>query len=97
MSPEGDGTFIDVTPLKNSIVLNIGDLLQYWTNGVLKSTVHRVVIPSSEDKLHKQRQSLAYFVHPDINVVIKTINEDGNEEEKLVKDHIIERNKDAIY
>ncbi|OAP60157.1 hypothetical protein AYL99_05159 [Fonsecaea erecta] len=26
------------------IVVNIGDLLQFWTNGLLKSTVHRVVL-----------------------------------------------------
>lgn len=27
------------------ILVNIGDLLSYWTNGLLKSTVHRVVFP----------------------------------------------------
>ena len=29
------------------ILANIGDLLSYWTNGMLKSTVHRVVFPRS--------------------------------------------------
>ena len=28
------------------ILINIGDLLSYWTNGLLKSTVHRVVFPN---------------------------------------------------
>ncbi len=27
------------------ILMNIGDLLSYWTNGLLRSTVHRVVFP----------------------------------------------------
>ncbi len=27
------------------ILVNIGDLLSYWTDGLLKSTVHRVVFP----------------------------------------------------
>lgn len=27
------------------VVVNIGDLLSHWTNGLLKSTVHRVVVP----------------------------------------------------
>ncbi|EXJ63485.1 uncharacterized protein A1O5_11534 [Cladophialophora psammophila CBS 110553] len=31
------------------IVVNIGDLLQFWTNGLLKSTVHRVVLVEQED------------------------------------------------
>ena len=28
------------------ILANIGDLLSYWTNGLLKSTTHRVVFPT---------------------------------------------------
>lgn len=43
------------------ILVNIGDLLSYWTNGLLQSTVHRVVFPAqgAED-----RYSIAYFCHP---------------------------------
>lgn len=36
------GTEHDASP---PILLNIGDLLSHWTNGLLKSTVHRVVFP----------------------------------------------------
>lgn len=36
------GTEDDPTP---PILVNIGDLLSYWTNGLLRSTVHRVVFP----------------------------------------------------
>ena len=52
------GTENDAFP---PILVNIGDLLSYWTNGLLKSTVHRVVVPqgSGED-----RYSIAYFCHP---------------------------------
>lgn len=28
------GTFIPATPIKNSIVMNVGDLLQRWSNGL---------------------------------------------------------------
>ncbi|EMD65069.1 hypothetical protein GGP41_003717 [Bipolaris sorokiniana] len=41
------------------ILVNIGDLLCYWTNGLLKSTVHRVTFGGGEE-----RYSMAYFCHP---------------------------------
>lgn len=43
------------------IVVNFGDLLAYWTNGLLKSTVHRVVFPQGEQN---DRYSMVYFCHP---------------------------------
>lgn len=43
------------------IVVNVGDLLEYWTNGLLKSTVHRVVMPETAEK---DRYSIVYFCHP---------------------------------
>ncbi|KAK2808263.1 hypothetical protein FQN50_004818 [Emmonsiellopsis sp. PD_5] len=58
------------------ILINIGDLLSYWTCGLLKSTVHRVVFPLEEQELRQKqggndddgmgrdRYSMAYFCHP---------------------------------
>ncbi|OCK93267.1 Clavaminate synthase-like protein [Cenococcum geophilum 1.58] len=47
------------------ILVNIGDLLSYWTNGLLKSTVHRVIFPQPEEgKQSEDRYSIAYFCHP---------------------------------
>ncbi|KAF2396748.1 Clavaminate synthase-like protein [Trichodelitschia bisporula] len=43
------------------ILVNAGDLLSHWTNGLLKSAVHRVVFPSGSAG---DRYSLAYFCHP---------------------------------
>jgi isopenicillin N synthase-like dioxygenase len=43
------------------ILVNIGDLLSYWTNGLLRSTIHRVIFPAGEKK---DRYSIAYFCHP---------------------------------
>lgn len=37
------GGWIGVDPLKGAYVVNIGDMLEVWTNGLWKSTVHRVV------------------------------------------------------
>lgn len=41
------------------ILVNIGDLLSFWTKGMLKSTVHRVTFGGGEE-----RYSMAYFCHP---------------------------------
>lgn len=46
------------------IVVNVGDLLEYWTNGLLKSTVHRVVMPAGAKE---DRYSIVYFCHPGDN------------------------------
>jgi isopenicillin N synthase-like dioxygenase len=44
------------------ILVNVGDLLNYWTNGLLKSAVHRVIFP--KDGKGQDRYSMAYFLHP---------------------------------
>lgn len=43
------------------ILINFGDLLEDWTGGLFKSTVHRVVFPPGEQN---DRYSIAYFCHP---------------------------------
>ncbi|KAM0722228.1 hypothetical protein Q7P37_001669 [Cladosporium fusiforme] len=53
------------------ILVNIGDLLEDWTAGLLKSTRHRVIFPkpsstngSGNPEPPQDRYSLAYFCHP---------------------------------
>lgn len=60
------GTEDDPSP---PILVNIGDLLSYWTNGLFRSTVHRVVFPPDGDTEGDAdgdgaRYSIAYFCHP---------------------------------
>ncbi|KAK5662955.1 hypothetical protein OQA88_6367 [Cercophora sp. LCS_1] len=61
------GTENDPAP---PILVNIGDLLSYWTNGLLRSTVHRVVFGGGQGSLvegetdTEPRYSIAYFCHP---------------------------------
>ncbi|KAI1263584.1 oxidoreductase [Xylariaceae sp. FL1019] len=43
------------------IVMSIGDLLSYWTEGVMKSTIHRVSI---DPNANRDRYSIVYFSHP---------------------------------
>jgi isopenicillin N synthase-like dioxygenase len=54
------------------ILVNIGDLLSFWTGGMLKSTVHRVAFShtpggdadADAEVTGKERYSMAYFCHP---------------------------------
>lgn len=48
------------------ILINIGDMLEIWTAGRLKSTWHRVVPTSAGgNRGGIDRYSFAYFLHPD--------------------------------
>lgn len=46
------------------ILVNVADLLSYWTNGLLKSAVHRVIVPRGAQHGRQGRYSIAYFLHP---------------------------------
>ena len=46
------------------ILVNVADLLSYWTNGLLKSAVHRVIVPRDAGGGRRGRYSIAYFLHP---------------------------------
>ena len=67
--------FIPATPIEGTILVNIGDLLQRWTNDKLVSTKHRVVVPGDDDlRRLSPRQSVAFFVHPDNDVIIECLD-----------------------
>jgi isopenicillin N synthase-like dioxygenase len=59
------GEWVGAPPIEDSFVVNIGDVLQYWSNGRYSSTPHRVVNRNGVD-----RYSIPYFVNPDAGVSI---------------------------
>ncbi len=42
-SEEKKGKWVDVPPNRDAYVVNVGDMLQMWTSGKYKSSLHRVV------------------------------------------------------
>lgn len=68
-----DGAWKWVKPYPGSITVNIADVLQFWTNGYLKSSVHRVVAPP-EDQAHLDRLGLLYFLRPAHDLDLKTVD-----------------------
>jgi isopenicillin N synthase-like dioxygenase len=58
-----EGKWVPIHVTNDALVINVGDMLQRLTNGVLSSTTHRVVNPTAE-KRHLPRFSMPFFVHP---------------------------------
>ena len=67
-----DGRWIPVSPKKGELVINIGDMLQRLTNGVLRSTSHRVVNPAPDRASHA-RYSMPFFLHFRPDFVIEAL------------------------
>jgi isopenicillin N synthase-like dioxygenase len=56
------GDWIDISPPEGALVINIGDMLQRLTNGVLPSTSHRVINPAAA-RAGFSRYSMPFFLH----------------------------------
>ncbi len=56
-----DGSWLPIQTVPGQIIVDSGDMLQHLTNGILKSTTHRVVNPSADKT---RRFSMPFFVHP---------------------------------
>lgn len=66
------GEWIPFTADADTIVVNIGDMLQRLSNHVYPSTTHRVVNPPG-DKARQPRYSTPFFLHPNPDFLIKTL------------------------
>lgn len=64
-----EGTWHAVPYANDGVVVNIGDLLQRWTNDYFKSTKHRVV----NSHIHKTRYSMPHFVDPTPGTMVKNL------------------------
>lgn len=66
------GDWVPFTAQTDTIVVNIGDMLQRLTNHVYPSTTHRVVNPPGEHA-RKPRYSVPFFLHPNPDFVIDVL------------------------
>jgi len=71
------GRWIDVRTPPEQLVVNIGDLLMRWTNDRWLSNMHRVVNPPREDGRNQPRLSIAFFNHPNWDVMIECVTPAG--------------------
>lgn len=56
---ERDGEWLNVPPLANSFVINTGDVMQVWSNGLYRAPQHRVIAQRS-----LVRYSVPFFLNP---------------------------------
>ena len=61
-----EGRWIDASPRPDTLVVNIGELLELASNGYLRATVHRVVSPPAGS----ERLSLAFFLGAQLDAVV---------------------------
>ncbi len=65
--------WVAVTSLPEQIVVNVGDMLQRFTNNKLRSTTHRVVNPAKE-LWHTSRFSIPFFLHPKSSMSLRCLD-----------------------
>jgi len=63
------GEWIEVTPKPGTFVVNVGNLLERWTNDLYKSTLHRALHVGNDPRI-----SGALFVYPDADTVVRCIH-----------------------
>ncbi len=67
-----DGTWLHAPSIPSTAIVNVGDLLTRWTNGQLRSVLHRVVPPDGQ-AAQCSRYSATLFYEPRHEVVISCL------------------------
>lgn len=99
LPPGEDAEWVYVRPLPGHAVVNLGDAMVKFTNGLFRSNIHRVVAPPGAQG-DSTRYSLVYFARPEDSVMLRRLDGsglippigDGQVEEEInSKDWIIRR------
>ncbi|XP_057787417.1 protein DMR6-LIKE OXYGENASE 2-like isoform X2 [Salvia miltiorrhiza] len=70
-----DGEWIFVKPMPDAYIVNVGDLIQVWSNDKYESVEHRVTVNSE-----KERFSIPFFLNPSHYVWVEPLHELVDEE-----------------
>jgi isopenicillin N synthase-like dioxygenase len=81
--------WINVPPNRDAYVVNVGDMLDRWTKGEYRSTIHRVINTSGTD-----RYSVPFFFDGNLDCVLKPLDGSGSES-LTVEQHMNSRYKAA--
>ncbi|KAF3949989.1 hypothetical protein ACB098_07G109500 [Castanea mollissima] len=70
-----DGEWVRVKPTPDAYIINVGDIIQVWSNDRYESVEHRVMVNSE-----KERFSLPFFFNPAHYTMVKPLEELTNEQ-----------------
>jgi isopenicillin N synthase-like dioxygenase len=59
---------VEVPPIAGTFVVNVGEVLKVWTDGVFSSTLHRVINRSG-----RERYSIPFFMYPSYDALIRPL------------------------
>ena len=65
-----EGEWIIANPVEGAYVVNVGDMVELWTGGLVKSTKHRVIHTGAN-----YRVSVPFFMEPDRDCLVKPLGE----------------------
>lgn len=63
LAPSGE--WLSVPPIRGAFVVNIGEMMKIWTDGIFPATPHRVI-----NRFGQDRYSVPYFANPDWDTII---------------------------
>ncbi|KAI9118641.1 hypothetical protein K1719_010973 [Acacia pycnantha] len=67
---KSDGQWVEVNPVPDAYIINLGDVLQVWTNGEYESVEHRVVVNSM-----RERFFIPFFLNPSYYTMVAPLEE----------------------
>ena len=69
-----NGSWLPTDPVPGAFVVNIGDMIERWTNGIWKSTMHRVIHHGDGGENGKGRVSVPFFFEPNFDAVVRPLD-----------------------
>ena len=63
-----DNEWVAVPPVAGTFVVNVGEVLKVWTDGIFSSTLHRVINRSG-----RERYSIPFFMYPSYDALIRPL------------------------
>lgn len=92
-----DGTWVDVDAPAGALVVNLGDLMQRWTNDRWRSTMHRVVVP--EGRHGERRLTMPFFHNANWDALVECLvgaGESARHEPVYAGAHLMEKFRSTV-